>query len=54
MFFDNENNILFFFSEIMITFFEFFFIILREKVFDRVSMVLPDLEIIIKRTFDNF
>ena len=33
----------------IITFLEFFFIILNEKVLDKVSIVFPDLEIIINK-----
>ena len=53
-FFDIENNKLFFFSEIIIIFLEFFFKMFSEKVLDKVSIVLPDFEIIIKRTLDKF
>ena len=35
-------------------FFEFFFKILSAKTFDKVSTVLPDLEITMKRIFEKF
>ena len=38
----------------MITFFAFFLIILKLKVFDKVSIVFPDLEIIINKTLLMF
>ena len=38
----------------MIIFFAFFFKIFREKALDKVSMVFPDFEIIMKSTFDIF
>ena len=53
-FFDNRNKKLFFFSEIMIMFFEFFFKIFNAKTLDKVSTVLPDFEIIIKSVFEKF
>ena len=52
--FDKLNRKLSFFSEIIITFCAFFFKILKEKVFEIVSIVFPDLEITRKRTFLNF
>ena len=33
---------------------EFFFIIFNMKIFDNVSMVLPDFDVIINKTFDKF
>ena len=48
------KNKLLFFSEITITFFEFFLIRLSKNALDKVSIVFPDLEIIMKRVFDKF
>ena len=47
-FFAKEYNTLSFFSEIIIKLFLFFFKIFRRERFVKVSMVFPDLEIIIK------
>ena len=44
----------FFFSEIKIIFFAFFLIIFNENVFDRVSTVFPDFEIIKNNTLSKF
>ena len=43
-----------FFSEMIIIFFAFFFNIFKLKKFDKVSVVVPDLEIIINKIFFNF
>ena len=43
----------YFFSVITIILFDSFLIIFSEKTFDKVSIVFPDFEIIIKRTFDR-
>jgi len=48
------NNSLFFFSEIIIIFLAFFLNIFKDKALDIVSIVLPDFEIIMKRTSYNF
>ena len=48
-FFEIEYKALSFFSVIMIIFFALYLIILNSKKFVIVSIVLPDLEIIIKR-----
>ena len=50
---DNKYKKLFFLSDIIIIFFEFFFIIFNKKIFDKVSIVLPDFEVIINKTFDK-
>ena len=48
------NKSLCFFSEIIIIFLDFFLNIFKDKALDIVSIVLPDFEIIMKRTSDNF
>ena len=48
-----ENNVLFFFSEIIITFFEFFLIMSKKNALDKVSIVLPDFDIIINKILDK-
>ena len=46
-FFEIANKLLFLLSEIKIIFLAFFLIIFNTRVFDKVSTVLPDFEIII-------
>ena len=48
------NNKLLFFSDIKIMFFEFFLKIFKKNELDKVSIVLPDFEMTIKRTCDKF
>ena len=50
-FFDNSNKKLLLFSEIIIMFLGFFLIMPNEKILDKVSIVLPDFEIIIKEFY---
>ena len=53
-FFEIENNKLLFFSEIIIMFLAFCFIIFKANTLDKVSTVVPDFEIMINKTFDIF
>ena len=51
IFFDNLYNKLFFFSEIIIIFFEFVLTKFNANVFERVSIVFPDFETTINNIF---